>query len=312
MSPSVIRVIGRRVTVRLGKCIIESIPIWAYHNLILRTECALNDKAYFSYIKYMAGDGADRLAATGRRRCFFFLYNNRLFFPNKWLKDRERLYCAVLSAEKEIKMTTKVNTTTKTNTSRRTRYMVELALMIAIIFIMAFTPLGYLKTPGLSITFLTVPVAVGAMILGPKGGAICGFAFGITSLIQCFGNSAFGAMLLGISPFGTAFTCIVPRVLEGLLCGLIFKAVRAKKTNLAYAVGGFSCPVLNTILYMSSLVLFFYNTDYIQGFVEALGVSNPLTFVVAFVGLQGAIEAVVCTVVAAAVARALAAALKTV
>ena len=80
-------------------------------------------------------------------------------------------------------MTTKVNTTTKTNTSRRTRYMVELALMIAIIFIMAFTPLGYLKTPGLSITFLTVPVAVGAMILGPKGGAICGFAFGITSLI---------------------------------------------------------------------------------------------------------------------------------
>ena len=117
MSPSVIRVIGRRVTVRLGKCIIESIPIWAYHNLILRTECALNDKAYFSYIKYMAGDGADRLAATGRRRCFFFLYNNRLFFPNKWLNDRERLYCAVLSAEKEIKMTSKVNTTTKTNTS---------------------------------------------------------------------------------------------------------------------------------------------------------------------------------------------------
>ena len=101
-------------------------------------------------------------------------------------------------------MTTKVNTTTKTNTSRRTRYMVELALMIAIIFIMAFTPLGYLKTPGLSITFLTVPVAVGAMILGPKGGAICGFAFGITSLIQCFGTSAFGAMLLGTSRFVAA------------------------------------------------------------------------------------------------------------
>lgn len=209
-------------------------------------------------------------------------------------------------------MTTKVNTTTKTNTSGGTRYMVELALMVAIIFIMAFTPLGYLKTPGLSITFLTVPVAVGAMILGPKGGAICGLAFGITSLIQCFGMSAFGAILLEINPFGTVFTCIVPRVLEGLLCGLIFKAVRSRKTNLAYLAGGLSCPVLNTILYMTSLVLFFYNTDYIQGFVETLGVSNPLTFVVAFVGLQGAIEAVVCTVVAAAVARALASALKTI
>ena len=57
-----------------------------------------------------------------------------------------------------------------------TKYLVELVLMIAIIFVMAFTPLGYLRTPGLSITFLTVPVAVAAMILGPKGGAICGAA----------------------------------------------------------------------------------------------------------------------------------------
>lgn len=202
--------------------------------------------------------------------------------------------------------------TTKNNTEGSTRYMVELALMVAIIFIMAFTPLGYLRTPGLSITFLTVPVAVAAMILGPKGGAVCGLAFGITSLMQCFGTSAFGAMLLSINPFGTVITCIVPRVLEGFLCGLIFKAVRAKKKNPAYFIGGLSCPVLNTIFYMSSLVLFFYNTDYIQGFVETLGVSNPLTFVAAFVGVQGAIEAVVCTVVAAAIARALAAALKSV
>lgn len=192
-----------------------------------------------------------------------------------------------------------------------TRYMAELALMIAIIFIMAFTPLGYLRTPGLSITFLTVPVAVGAMILGPKGGAACGLAFGITSLMQCFGMSAMGAMLLSINPFGTVVTCIVPRILEGLLCGLIFQGLRGKKKNLAYFVGGFSCPILNTVLYMSSLVLFFYQTEYIQGFVETLGVTNPLTFVIAFVGVQGAVEAAVCTVVGAAVARALATALKT-
>ena len=66
----------------------------------------------------------------------------------------------------------------------RTRYLVELALMVTIIFVMAFTPLGYFRTLGLSITFLTVPVAVGAMILGPLGGAICGLPFGITSVIQ--------------------------------------------------------------------------------------------------------------------------------
>lgn len=202
------------------------------------------------------------------------------------------------------------NMNRETNTKKRTRSMVELALMIAIIIIMAFTPLGYLRTPGLSITFLTVPVAVGAMIIGPEGGAICGLAFGVTSLMQCFGASPFGSMLFGINPVGTIILCIIPRILEGWLAGLIFKKIRPKKANLAYFVGGFACPVLNTILYMSTLVLIFYNTEFIQGFVDTLGASNPLMFVIAFVGVQGAVEAGVCTVVSAAVSRALAAALK--
>ena len=177
----------------------------------------------------------------------------------------------------------------------RTKFMVELALMVAIIFVMAFTPLGYFQTMGLSITFLTVPVAVGAIILGPKGGAICGLAF--------------GTMLFSINPLGTAFVCIVPRLLEGLLCGLIFQALKKSMKNGAYLVASLSCPLLNTLFFMTSLVVVFYNTEYIQGFVSALGVSNPFTFVVAFVGVQGLIEAVVCFVLAGAISRTLGAAL---
>ena len=191
----------------------------------------------------------------------------------------------------------------------RTRYLVELALMVTIIFVMAFTPLGYFRTLGLSITFLTVPVAVGAMILGPVGGAICGLAFGITSFMQCFGMGAFGTMSFSINPLGTAFVCIVPRILEGWLTGLIFKAIRQKMKNGAYLVASLACPFLNTLFFMSALVLIFYHTDYIQGFVTSLGVSNPFTFVLAFVGAQGLIEAVVCFILAGAISRALSAAL---
>ena len=80
-----------------------------------------------------------------------------------------------------------------------TKFMVELALMIAIIIIMSLTPLGYIRTPGLSITLLTVPVAVGAVLLGPTGGAICGLAFGLTSFYMALtGESAFSSMLLKI------------------------------------------------------------------------------------------------------------------
>ena len=85
-----------------------------------------------------------------------------------------------------------MNTTTTTTTAAAKRsstlYMVELAMMIAIILLMSFTPLGYLRTPGLSITLLTIPVAVGAIILGPKGGAVCGLAFGATSFYWKYGS----------------------------------------------------------------------------------------------------------------------------
>ena len=54
----------------------------------------------------------------------------------------------------------------------------------------------------------------------------------------------------------------------------------------------------------------FYQTDYIQGFAQTFGTTNPFLFVVAFVGVQGLIEAAVCCVIAGAVSRTLAVALK--
>mgnify|MGYP002243315177 CR=1 FL=1 len=193
----------------------------------------------------------------------------------------------------------------------KTKRMVQLALMISIIFVMAFSPLGYLRTPGLTITFLTVPVAVGAVLMGPLAGAVCGLAFGITSLITALtGGSPFSSMLLSINPLGLAFTCLVPRVLEGWLCGLIFAALRPRFKNASYFIACLACPLLNTVLFMSSLIFFFYHTDYVQGIAASLGASNPLIFVILFVGIQGAVEAAACTVLGSAVSRTLAAALK--
>ena len=39
-----------------------------------------------------------------------------------------------------------------------TKYLVEMALLVAIILLMAFTPIGYIKTAGLEITLIVVPV----------------------------------------------------------------------------------------------------------------------------------------------------------
>ena len=103
---------------------------------------------------------------------------------------------------------------------------------------------------------------------------------------------------------------LVPRILEGWICGLIFQLVKKFSKNGAFIVASLSCPLLNTLFFMSSLVLFFYNTEYIQGLVTKLGATNPLIFVILFVGVQGAIEAVACTILGSAVSRALAAAFR--
>lgn len=191
--------------------------------------------------------------------------------------------------------------------------MVELAMMIAIILLMSFTPLGYIRTPGLSVTLLTIPVAVGAIILGPKGGAVCGLAFGATSFYMALnGSSAFAAMLLSINPVGTFITCVVARVLEGWLTGLIFAALYKKPSvkKVSYYIASLACPLLNTLFFMGFLCIFFYNTEYIQGIASGLGVGNPILFVAAFVGIQGLIEAGICFVIGSIVSRALFSALK--
>lgn len=195
----------------------------------------------------------------------------------------------------------------KTRTTGNTAKLVQIALLVAVILLMAFTPIGYIKTFGLEITLIVVPVTVGAIVLGPVSGAILGGIFGATSFIQCFGISPFGATLLGINPWATLFVCMVPRILMGWLSGLLYAGLH--KTNMnktaAIAITNLVGPLLNTIFFMSALVLFFYNTEYIQGFASMLGTNNVFAFIIAFVGINGLVEAIACFVVGSAVSKAL-------
>ena len=61
--------------------------------------------------------------------------------------------------------------------STKTIKMAQLAILIAVVLIMAFTPLGYLKNVGLEISLITIPVAIGAMVIGPGAGAVLGAVF---------------------------------------------------------------------------------------------------------------------------------------
>lgn len=183
----------------------------------------------------------------------------------------------------------------------KTLKLAQLALLVAVVLVMSYTPLGYFRTLGLEISFLMIPVTIGAIILGPVEGAILGLVFGLTSFGTCFGASPFGATLLAINPVFTFISCVVTRVLAGFLPGVIFKV--AKKFKLGYEIASVAGPVLNTVFFMGALVLFFYNTEFVQSIAASLGTANPFAFALAFVGLQGVVEAVACCVISTIISR---------
>lgn len=194
--------------------------------------------------------------------------------------------------------------------TKKTQLLAVNGVLAALICVVSFLPL---RTLGLEITFSMVPIAIGACIYGPTTGAVLGGVFGTVSFIQCItGYSAFGAMLLSISPIYTLLVCIPTRVLAGWITGLVAKAMlRPQKSNLpALSVGSLLAPVLNTLFFMSTICLFFYNTDYIQGFANTLGSTNPFMFVILFVGINGLVEILAGALIALPLSKALSKAFK--
>lgn len=192
-----------------------------------------------------------------------------------------------------------------------TKKMVELAILVSIIILMAFTPLGYLKIFVLDITLIVIPVAVGSVLLGPMAGAILGLTFGITSLILSF-SSPLGAMMLDISPVFRVITCIIPRILCGWLTGVVYAVMKKGKKISKFAIptANLACPIFNTVFFMSALMLFYYNTPAIQDMATSMKVFNPIALIFAMVGINAVIEAVACFVIGTAITKALQVAFK--
>lgn len=184
--------------------------------------------------------------------------------------------------------------------AKKTVILAEVAILAATILLMAFTPIGYLRMPGVEITFLMVPVVVGAIAIGPLAGAVLGGLFGLTSFFQCFGMSVFGSTLLGINPVFTFIMCLVPRILAGLVPGLLFKLFR-KKNILSLAVASLSGTLLNTVLFVVSFALFFSGSDFFR---ELQAGNNIFWFLCLFVGLNGLIEAAACGILGTAISKA--------
>ena len=160
-------------------------------------------------------------------------------------------------------------------------YLVQLALLTALILVLQLTGVAIrLPIPGATnISLVLIPVALGAMLLGPAAGAFLGLVFGLVVYITggVMHLDPFTAFLFDSNPIVTAGICLIKSTLAGFLAGWIYKLLSKKNTLLAVFVAAAIVPVINTAVFcLGCLVIL----DTIKGFMSAnsLG-SDALYFI---------------------------------
>lgn len=121
--------------------------------------------------------------------------------------------------------------------------LVLTSLFVAIIIVMAFTPLGFIPLVVINATLLHIPVILGSLFLGPKRGAFLGGVFGIASFVKSSLTPSASAFIfspvaaLSMLPHDTVgaaiiialkstFIAIVPRILIGVVPYFVYVGIK--------------------------------------------------------------------------------------
>lgn len=131
-----------------------------------------------------------------------------------------------------------------------------LAVLLALVIVLQLvgTVIGNLGVTAPSLVL--IPIVLGAVLLGPAGGAILGFAFGLVVVLAgIFGMDKFTFILFSDHPFLTVLLCLVKGTAAGVASGLIFKALRGKNENAAVITASLAAPIVNTGLFILGALL---------------------------------------------------------
>lgn len=153
----------------------------------------------------------------------------------------------------------------KTKIEKDTRWKVTVALMMAVIAVLANTPLGMIQLPIIKATTVHIPVIIGAIVLGPLAGAILGATFGIFSLISntmaptllSFAFSPFLSTTGIVGGLKAIWISVGCRIMIGVVAGWLWIWLKQLKVNqsIALALTGFIGSMTNTIFVMGSIYL---------------------------------------------------------
>lgn len=139
--------------------------------------------------------------------------------------------------------------------------LVGVALLAAIVVVLQMVSALTAGMLPFSITLALVPIVVGAAMYGAGTGALLGGVFGLVVLINCItGVDKGGHILWEVNPFLTLLTCIGKGVLAGLCAGLLYRLISRKNVYAGVVAAAIVCPVVNTGLFCTAMLLFFKET----------------------------------------------------
>ena len=145
--------------------------------------------------------------------------------------------------------------------------MVILAMLLALVIVLQSIA-GFIKIGPFSPSLVLIPIVVAAIIVGPRGGAIIGGAFGVVVIVQCFtGIDAGGFILWGINPFLTALICLLKGICAGFVPGIVYKSIAGNEPSdvrglISSVCASLTAPIVNTGLFIICMLLFFKDTLY--------------------------------------------------
>ena len=130
--------------------------------------------------------------------------------------------------------------------------MTELAILTAIVVLLqCFGGFIKLNLLGAEANFVLLPIAIGAILLGPLAGAWLGLVAGfIVLLFGITGAVPFTNLLFLAHPLLTALICIVKTTAAGLVAGYAYKLISPWNEYPAVFVAAILIPIVNTGLFI--------------------------------------------------------------
>lgn len=194
---------------------------------------------------------------------------------------------------------------------RDTRWLVLLALFVAIEIFLNVTGIGLIPLPLIKASTLHIPVIIGAVLMGPLAGGVLGGVFGLCSIWS--NSTAPGLLSFAFSPFlatsaagavktiWIAFGC---RVLIGVVAGWLWIILKKLRVNdlVALPVVGAAGALTNTGLVMTSIYLLL-SPEFAAA--KNIAMEAVLGGVMAIVAANGVPEAIAAAVLVTAIGKAM-------